>query len=317
MSIYIKNGALHVPGAQGKIRQKGVEDPVFLPDYTMIDIETTGLSSYRDRITELGGVKVRQGQIVAQYASLVKYPGSNRVPAFITRLNGITEEQIMKQGKPVAQAMQEFRQFIGADEIAGYNVNFDLNFLYDLGQKLKLPRLNNNYVDVLRLARVYYPHQHNRLLDVMRRMNIAQSEAHHGLADSLDTIKVYNALRASFTPSLLAKAQNQIKNFDLTGDEPADANLAFGNPVMGKKIALAGHLLMNQQDAAKMIQNLGGELEEQVTPEINLLLVGDQDFFARKLPALKRQRLLARSGVPIKAWSESFFLNMLDSWARR
>ena len=91
MSIYIKNGILHVTGAQDKLRKKGQEKPDFLTNYTMLDIETTGLYPYRDRITELGGVKVRNGQIVDQYTNLVKFSKNNSVPAFITKLNGITE----------------------------------------------------------------------------------------------------------------------------------------------------------------------------------------------------------------------------------
>lgn len=49
MSIYIKNGILHVTGAQDKLRKKGQEKPDFLTNYTMLDIETTGLYPYRDR----------------------------------------------------------------------------------------------------------------------------------------------------------------------------------------------------------------------------------------------------------------------------
>ena len=41
MSIYIKNGILHVTGAQDKLRKKGQEKPDFLTNYTMLDIETT------------------------------------------------------------------------------------------------------------------------------------------------------------------------------------------------------------------------------------------------------------------------------------
>ena len=65
------------------VRQKGQEIPDFLSNYTMLDIETTGLSPYRDRITELGAVKVRNGQIVDQYTNLIKFPKNNKVPAFI------------------------------------------------------------------------------------------------------------------------------------------------------------------------------------------------------------------------------------------
>ncbi len=316
MSIYVKNGALYVPGAQDKIRQKGIEHPDFLDDYTMIDIETTGLRSYRDHVTELGGVKVRKGQIVDQYSTLVKYPRNNQVPAFITKLNGITEQQLLDQGKPVEQAIKEFRSFIGQDVIAGYNVNFDLNFVYDLTKKYKLPVLNNDYVDVLRLARVFYPRQHNRLLDVMQRAGIAQTEEHHGLADSLDTIKVYDDLRQHFTPDLLKKAQAQIKNIDLTADEVDYYQLGFRNPVDNKKIVLSGHIHMNKDDADKMIQNMGGQVQDSVLSDTNYLIVGDHDFFNCQMPELKTARALARSGADVRTWSESFFLNTLDGWAR-
>ena len=93
MSIEVKNGVLNIPGANDKLRHKGTERPEFLDDYTLIDIETTGLSPYRDRVTELGGIKVRNGEIVDEYSHLVAYDKSNKVPAFITKLNGITEEK--------------------------------------------------------------------------------------------------------------------------------------------------------------------------------------------------------------------------------
>ena len=134
MSIYIKNGVLHVSGVQDKIRGKGQEWPDFISDYTMLDIETTGLNPYRDHVTELGAVKVRANQVVDEFSQLVVYPRSNHVPHFITKLNGITEELLLKEGKPVKEAMTAFRTFIGNDIIIGYNVNFDLNFLYDLTQ---------------------------------------------------------------------------------------------------------------------------------------------------------------------------------------
>ena len=54
MSISVIQGVLRIPAAQDKIRQKGIEKPGFPENYTLIDVETTGLSPYRDRITEMG-----------------------------------------------------------------------------------------------------------------------------------------------------------------------------------------------------------------------------------------------------------------------
>lgn len=228
MSIYIKDGVLQVSGSQDKLRNKGKEIVDFLDDYTLIDIETTGLSPYRDRVTELGGIKVRNGEVVDRYSHLVKYPQANTVPPFITKLNGITQEMIENDGVAVQEAIHDFREFIADDVIIGYNVNFDLNFVYDLAQKYQEKTLNNDYVDVLRLARVFYPKErHNRLLDCMQRIGIAQVEQHRGLDDSLDTKKVYDYFRDNFANEMLEKAQAKIKNIDLMNENFNRGSLAF------------------------------------------------------------------------------------------
>lgn len=74
MSIFVKEGVLYVSGSEDKLRHKGKEIVDFLSDYTLIDIETTGLSPFRDRVTELGGIKVRNGKVVDKYSHLIKYP---------------------------------------------------------------------------------------------------------------------------------------------------------------------------------------------------------------------------------------------------
>lgn len=138
MTVKIVSGQLEFSNQDlaEKLRKKGRELVEFLDDYTMLDIETTGLSPYRDRVTELAGIKVRNGKVVDKYSQLVKHPKNNKVPQFITKLNGIDEKLILTQGIPVKEAITDFRNFIGEDVIVGYNVNFDLNFIYDLCEKI-------------------------------------------------------------------------------------------------------------------------------------------------------------------------------------
>ncbi|MBI0121096.1 ribonuclease H-like domain-containing protein [Lactobacillus sp. M0398] len=316
MSIYVKNGVLHVSGVQDKIRGKGQEWPDFISDYTMLDIETTGLNPYRDHVTELGAVKVRANQVVDEFSQLVVYPRSNHVPHFITKLNGITEEMLLNEGKPIKEAMTAFRTFIGSDIIIGYNVNFDLNFLYDLTQKFHLPKLSNDYVDVLRLARVYYPQQHNRLLDCIQRAGIAQVEQHHGLADSLDTKKVYDDFRQHFTPELLQEAQGKLKNIDLLEEELEVWKLGFRNPVNNKKIAFAPEIEMNSAEAAQMVNNMNGVAQTGVKADTDYLIMSDDGFFSKNNPETLKAKEYNHAGSKIKRLSESYFLNMLDEWAR-
>ena len=253
---------------------------------------------------------------MAEFSQLVVYPRSNRVPSFITKLNGITEELLLKKGIPVKEAMTAFRLFIGTDIIIGYNVNFDLNFLYDLAQKFHLPELNNNYVDVLRLARVYYPMQHNRLLDCIQRAGIAQVEQHHGLDDSLDTKKVYDDFRQHFTPALLQEAQGKLKNLDLLQKELEVWELGFRNPVNNKKIAFAPEVEMNSAEAAQMVNNMNGIAQTGVKPDTDYLIMSDDGFFSKSNPETLKAKEYNRAGSKIKRLSESYFLNMLDEWAR-
>ena len=316
MSIYVKNGVLHVSGVQDKIRGKGQEWPDFISDYTMLDIETTGLNLYRDHVTELGAVKVRANKVVDEFSQLVVYPRSNHVPSFITKLNGITEDLLLEKGKPVKEAMTAFRTFIGDDIVIGYNVNFDLNFLYDLARKFHLPELSNDYVDVLRLARVYYPHQHNRLLDCIQRAGIAQVEQHHGLEDSLDTKKVYDDFRQHFTPELLQKAQGKLKNIDLLQDELEVWELGFRNPVNNKKIAFAPEVEINGTEAAQMVNNMNGVAQTGVKADTDYLIMSDNGFFSKSNPETLKAKEFNHAGSKIKRLSESYFLNMLDEWAR-
>lgn len=77
MSISIIQGVLSVPAAQHKVRAKGIEKPGFPENYTLIDVETTGLSPTRNRITEMGALKVRHGEIIDTFSELVKFPDSN------------------------------------------------------------------------------------------------------------------------------------------------------------------------------------------------------------------------------------------------
>ncbi|KJY59459.1 DNA polymerase III [Lactobacillus kimbladii] len=316
MSIYVKNGVLHVSGVQDKIRRKGQEWPDFISDYTMLDIETTGLNPYRDHVTELGAVKVRANKVVDEFSQLVVYPRSNHVPSFITKLNGITEDLLLEKGKPVKEAMTAFRTFIGDDIVIGYNVNFDLNFLYDLARKFHLPELSNNYVDVLRLARVYYPQQHNRLLDCIQRAGIAQVEQHHGLADSLDTKKVYDDFRQHFTPELLQEAQGKLKNIDLLQEELEVWELGFRNPVNNKKIAFAPEVEISGTEAAQMVNNMNGIAQTGVKADTDYLIMSDDGFFSKNNPETLKAREFNHAGSKIKRLSESYFLNMLDEWAR-
>ena len=95
-------------------------------DYTVLDLEMTGLAPKRDKVIEIGAVRVRNGEIADTYGTLVR-PGMS-IPETVVQLTGITDE-MAALGKEENVAMQELLQFIGDDILVGHNLIFDYSFL--------------------------------------------------------------------------------------------------------------------------------------------------------------------------------------------
>ena len=119
-----------------------------LENYTVLDIETTSLDCYRGEILEISAIKVRNQQETEYFSELIKI--HNKVGAFTTKLTGITNEMILKEGKELVLVLKNFKDFLGDDIIVGHNVNFDINFIYDSMKKNLGRNLTNDYVDTLR-----------------------------------------------------------------------------------------------------------------------------------------------------------------------
>ena len=88
-------------------------------DYTVLDLEMTGLAPKRDKVIEIGAVRVRNGEIADTYGTLVR-PGMS-IPETVVQLTGITDE-MAALGKEENVAMQELLQFIGDDILVGHNL---------------------------------------------------------------------------------------------------------------------------------------------------------------------------------------------------
>ena len=95
-------------------------------DYTVLDIETTGLSPQNDYITEISAIKYRNNRRVDEFSSLVKPELS--IPYYITRLTGINDAMVA-DAPAIDEVILSFVDFLADDIIAGYNVAFDLSFI--------------------------------------------------------------------------------------------------------------------------------------------------------------------------------------------
>ncbi len=101
------------------------EDRDLSGTFVVFDIETTGLSFSNDRITEIGAVKITNGNIVDQYSTLVN-PGMP-IPAKIVEITGITDDMVAS--KPtIEEVLPSFIEFIGDAAVVAHNASFDTSF---------------------------------------------------------------------------------------------------------------------------------------------------------------------------------------------
>ncbi|MAG61149.1 hypothetical protein CL619_05150 [archaeon] len=158
--------------------------------FTVIDIETTGLSKHNNQITEIAAVKVKNGEIVEQFQSLVN-PQTD-IPKFITRLTGINNEMV-KDSPTIKEILPYFIQFLGNDVFVAHNASFDFGFLEHNCQKHHNHCLENKRLCTRKLANRILPElPRKRLQDLCEYFDLTNQQAHRAMADVEVTTQVFN-----------------------------------------------------------------------------------------------------------------------------
>ncbi len=166
-------------------------------DYTVIDLETTGLHAATDSIVEYGAVRVRDGQPTEEFSALVNL--QTPLPAEITQLTGITQSEL-EGGMDAAAALEAFLEFVGKDALVGYNLQFDLEFLRAACTRNQKPILTNRKIDLLPLARRKVIGVANfKLLTLVRHFGLADRVEHRALPDCRLTQRLYAKLNETGT----------------------------------------------------------------------------------------------------------------------
>lgn len=176
-----------------KQRNKGKSLIEIPSDYTLIDIETTGLISFRDEIIELSAIKVRNNQIIEEFSSLVKPEG--KIEGYITELTGITNAMV-KNAPNIKEIIEKYISFIGDDIVVGYNVNFDINFIYDYYKYHFDKEFKNQYVDLMRICKKLCKLPNHKLKTVAEHYGISIEGHHRGLNDCKIELEVFNNVSA-------------------------------------------------------------------------------------------------------------------------
>ena len=156
--------------------------------FVIFDIETTGFSPVKNRIIEIGAVKVQGGEIRGHFSTFVN--PQTPIPYEIVRLTGIDDNQV-SQAPLIEEALPEFLAFCEDAVLVAHNAGFDMSFILENCSRLGLPT-NYTYVDTLALARVLLPGQAKHTLDsVCKTLKISLENHHRAVDDAQATAEIF------------------------------------------------------------------------------------------------------------------------------
>lgn len=161
--------------------------------YTVVDIETTGLSKNYHQITEIAAARIRNGKIAESFETLVN--PQVRIPSFITKLTGISDAMV-KDAPMINKVLPGFVNFLGDDVFVAHNATFDYGFL-EHNARVHGHRLEGERLCTRKLANRLFPElPRKRLSDLCGHLNITNMRAHRAMGDVQATALVFNEMLA-------------------------------------------------------------------------------------------------------------------------
>lgn len=177
---------------QGTLDELGT--PLSEVTFVVFDLETTGGSPADDKITEIGAVKVRAGEVLGEFSTLVD-PGGP-IPPFISVLTGITDAMVMAAPR-IEAVLPSFLEFIQGATLVAHNAGFDTRFLKAACAAHGYPPPANPVVDTVDLARRVLTRDetpNSKLSTLARFFRSSTEPCHRALQDARATVDVLHGL---------------------------------------------------------------------------------------------------------------------------
>lgn len=154
--------------------------------WAVVDIETTGIHPATDEIIDLGFLQFEGTSLRRTYSSLVR--PDNEVSSFITKLTGITNEQLRKA--PLWMTVEPELLSLESHALLAHNAGFEESFLKRYFDKIPAPQGRESYHDSIYYLALLFPEASTLNLEYfITFLGIAEKEEHRGLADSRDLLK--------------------------------------------------------------------------------------------------------------------------------
>lgn len=161
--------------------------------FICLDCETTGLEPEKDRIIEVAAAIFQDGVIIEQFESLID--PEIAIPEESMKIHHISNEMVC--GKPkIEDVLPNLFNLIGRKIIVGHGIPFDIEFLITSAKRHQVPcsLSSRDYIDTLRLARLYGDSPINSLEKLREHFNIPPEEAHRAMSDVQVNIEVFKYL---------------------------------------------------------------------------------------------------------------------------
>lgn len=194
---------------------KGDADTGFDGTFICFDIETTGLSAARDKITEIGAVKVENGVITDTFSTFAN--PEMPIPQKITQLTGITDDMV-KDAPSQSEAVSAFLEFAGDNVLVAHNAPFDTSFIAkaceDMGREY-----NYTSIDTVAISRAILTDIKNCKLDTVAKfLRLGDFNNHRATDDAEMLARIFINLCQRLTDDYGITKTNDINTKIAGGD---------------------------------------------------------------------------------------------------
>jgi len=181
-------------------------------EFSVLDVETTGLSARNNRVIEIGIVKVKNLKVVDKYTTLIN-PGCD-IPYFITQFTGISNNDVA-YSPSFYDTAEDIEEFIGNSIICGHNLSFDEGFLRYEFIRNGFEPLSNLNVCTLKLSRKIFPSLKSKsLASVSEHLGIVNRTSHRALSDAEATAQILIKLIKKLSKEQDIKTLQQLLEFE-------------------------------------------------------------------------------------------------------
>ena len=159
--------------------------------YCVLDLETTGFSAVTEKITEVGIMKVKNGEVIDEFSCFVN--PEKPIPQRVVEVTNITDEMV-KDAETIDKVFPKVLEFIKGSVLVAHNADFDVGFLKQNAKNLGYD-FDFTYVDTLGLAKKLFPdYKKYKLGKIAENLGIKVLVAHRALDDVDTTVKVFNVM---------------------------------------------------------------------------------------------------------------------------